>query len=130
MHVREAMSTVILNVGPEHTIRQTAQLMSARRVGSAVVHDPDGVGVGIITERDILNAVGNGLDPDVEKAASHITWDVVYAGPNWTLEEAAAAMVRGGFRHLVVLEGDEVLGIISVRDILRVWSTSPARTTA
>jgi CBS domain-containing protein len=130
MQVREAMSTVILHVGPEHTIRQTAQLMSARRVGSAVVHDPEGSGVGIITERDILNAIGNGLDPDVEKTATHITWDVVYAGPAWTLEEAAAAMVRGGFRHLVVVEDDEVLGIISVRDILRVWSTSPARTTA
>ena len=130
MQVREAMSTVILNVGPEHTIRQTAQLMSARRVGSAVVHDPEGAGVGIITERDILYAIGNGLDPDVEKAATHITWDVVYAGPEWTLEEAAAAMVRGGFRHLVVLEGDEVLGIISVRDILRAWTSSPARTTA
>jgi len=130
MQVREAMSTVILNVGPEHTIRQTAQLMSTRRVGSAVVHDPEGSGVGIITERDILYAIGNGLDPDVEKAATHITWDVVYAGPEWTLEDAAAAMVRGGFRHLVVMEGDEVLGIISVRDILRVWTSSPARTTA
>jgi CBS domain-containing protein len=124
------MSTVILNVGPEHTIRQTAQLMSARRVGSAVVHDPEGAGVGIITERDILYAIGKGLDPDVEKAATHITWDVVYAGPEWTLDEAAAAMVRGGFRHLVVMEGDEVLGIISVRDILRAWTSSPARTTA
>jgi CBS domain-containing protein len=130
MQVRQAMSTVILNVGPEHTIRQTAQLMSSRRVGSAVVHDPEGSGVGIITERDILKAIGNGLDPDVEKASSHITWDVVYAGPDWTLEEAASAMVRGGFRHLVVLEDDEVLGIISVRDILRVWSTSSARTTS
>jgi CBS domain-containing protein len=130
MQVREAMTTVILNVGPEHTIRQTAQLMAARRVGSAVVHDPEGSGVGIITERDVLYAIGNGLDPDVEKTATHITWDVVYAGPDWTLEEAAAAMVRGGFRHLVVMEGDEVLGIISVRDILRVWTTSPARTTA
>ena len=130
MQVREAMSTVVLNVGPEHTIRQTAQLMSARRVGSAVVHDPDGSGVGIITERDILNAVGNGLDPDVERAASHITWDVVYATPSWTLEEAAAAMVRGGFRHLVVIEGDEVLGIISVRDILRVWSRTGHPATA
>jgi CBS domain-containing protein len=130
MQVREAMSMVLLNVGPEHTIRQTAQLMSARRVGSALVHDPEGAGVGIITERDILYAIGNGLDPDVEKTASHITWDVVYAGPNWTLEEAAGAMVRGGFRHLVVMEGDEVLGIISVRDILRVWSTSAARTNA
>jgi CBS domain-containing protein len=130
MQVRDAMSKVLLNVGPEHTIRQTAQLMSARRVGSALVHDPEGAGVGIITERDILYAIGNGLDPDVEKTATHITWDVVYAGPNWTLEEAAAAMVRGGFRHLVVMEGDEVLGVISVRDILRVWSVSPARTNA
>jgi CBS domain-containing protein len=130
MQVHEAMSTAVVQLGPDHTLRQAAQLMSRRKVGSAIVVDPDGAGVGIITERDILNAVGNGLDPDVEKAASHITWDVVYAGPNWTLEEAAAAMVRGGFRHLVVLEDDEVLGIISVRDILRVWSTSPARTPA
>jgi CBS domain-containing protein len=68
-----------------------------------------------------LNAIGSGLDPDTARAADHITWDVVYAGPGWTVEEAAAAMVRGGFRHLVVVEGDEVLGVISVRDILRVW---------
>jgi CBS domain-containing protein len=131
MQVRDAMSKAVLVVGPDHTIRQTAQLMSARRVGSAVVVDPDGSGVGIITERDILNAVGGGGDPDTMRASSHITWDVVYAGPTWTLAEAAAAMVRGGFRHLVVVEGDEVLGIISVRDILRIWSEqaseSPAR---
>jgi CBS domain-containing protein len=104
--------------------------MSARRVGSAIVVDPDGSGVGIITERDILKAVGGGGDPDTERAASHITWDVVYAGPSWTLAEAAAAMVRGGFRHLVVVEGDEVLGIISVRDILRIWSAQAADTPA
>lgn len=122
MQVRDAMSRVVLQVGPDHTLRQSAQLMAARRVGSAIVIDPDGAGVGIITERDVLYAIGNGLDPDVERAANHITWDVVYAGPSWTIEEAAAAMVSGGFRHLVVLEGDEVLGVISVRDILRVWS--------
>jgi CBS domain-containing protein len=122
MQVREAMSKSVLMVGPDHSLRQTAALMSARRIGSAVVIDPDGAGVGIITERDILYAVGAGLDPDVERTAGHITWDVVYAGPSWTIEDAAAAMVRGGFRHLVVLEGDEVLGVISVRDILRVWA--------
>jgi len=122
MQVRDAMTKAVLVVGPDHTIRQTAQLMSTRRVGSAVVVDPDGAGVGIITERDILNAIGGGGDPDTERTSSHITWDVVYAGPAWTLGEAAAAMVRGGFRHLVVVEGDEVLGIISVRDILRIWS--------
>src|SRR5688572_4465899 len=122
MHVREAMSKAVLIVGPEHTLRQTAQLMSARRVGSAVVVDPDGSGIGIITERDILNAIGAGLDPDVERTAAHITWDVVYASATWTVEEAATAMVRGGFRHLVVLDGDDVLGIISVRDVMRVWA--------
>lgn len=129
MQVRDAMTKPILVIGPEHTLRQAAVLMAARRVGSAVVLDPDGVGVGIMTERDVLNAIGRGLDPDTEHAAAHITWDVVYAGPEWTLEAAAAAMVRGGFRHLVVIDDGEVLGVISVRDILRVWSTSPAPAT-
>jgi CBS domain-containing protein len=122
MQVRDAMSKAVLTVGPGHTLRQTAELMSSRKTGSAVVIDPDGAGVGIVTERDILNALGNGLDPDVEHTAAHITWDVVYAGPSWTLDEAAAAMIRGGFRHLVVVEDDEVLGVISVRDIVRVWA--------
>jgi CBS domain-containing protein len=122
MHVRDAMSKAVLVVGPGHTIRQTAQLMSTRRVGSAVVVDPDSVGVGIITERDVLNVIGTGLNPDTEAVADHLTWDVVYAHGSWTLEEATEAMVRGGFRHLVVLDGDEVLGVISVRDIMRAWS--------
>jgi|SRR5439155_15164047 len=130
MHVREAMSKAVLTVGPEHTLRQAAQLMSARRTGSAIVVDPDGEGVGIVTERDILNAIGRGLDPDEERTANHITWEVVYAGPAWTIEEAAAAMVRGGFRHLVVLEGGEVLGVISVRDVVRVWSQQRANVAA
>ncbi|WP_432833330.1 CBS domain-containing protein [Dactylosporangium sp. CA-092794] len=121
MQVHEAMSTAVVQLGPDHTLRQAAALMSRRNVGSAIVVDPDGPGVGIITERDVLKAIGTDLDPDVERAADHITWDVVYAAPSWTVEEAAAAMVRGGFRHLVVLDGDDVLGVISVRDIIRVW---------
>ncbi|HEY2950399.1 MAG TPA: CBS domain-containing protein [Micromonosporaceae bacterium] len=126
MRVRDAMSKPVLVVGPEHTLRQAAQLMAARRIGSAVVIDPDSEGVGIITERDVLNAIGAGLDPDIERASSHITWDVVYAGPDWTIEDAATAMARGGFRHLVVVEDDEVLGVISVRDIMRVWAQKRA----
>ena len=130
MQVRDAMTKAVLVVGPEHTIRQVATQMTAKRVGSAVVMDPDANGVGIMTERDVLYSVGQGLDPDVERAADHLTWDVVYASPEWTLEEAAAAMVRGGFRHLVVLEDDEVLGVISVRDILRVWTQQHANAPA
>ena len=115
------MSETVLSVGPGHTLREAAGLMARRRVGAAVVLDPEGQGPGIITERDVLNAIGRGLDPDTEEAADHITWEVVYASPTWTIEEAAAAMVRGGFRHLVVLEDSQVQGVISVRDILRSW---------
>jgi CBS domain-containing protein len=100
-------------------------MMSARRVGAAVVIDPDHAGVGILTERDILDSVGAGQDPDAEPAAHHCTSDLVFAAPGWTLEEAAAAMVRGGFRHLVVVDGSEVSGLLSMRDIVRCWSQAP-----
>jgi len=94
MRVQDAMSQAVLVVGPEHTLRQAAAQMTQRRVGSAVVLDPDAEGLGILTERDILYAIGRGLDPDTERAAAHLTWDVVYANPDWTLDQAAAAMGR------------------------------------
>jgi len=120
--VASAMSTEVLSVGPGHTLRQVAQVLAAKKVGSAVVHDTDGSGVGIITERDILRAVAAELDLDAETASDHQTTDVVFAAPTWTLHEAADAMKRGGFRHLVVLHDGEVAGIISVRDIVKVWA--------
>lgn len=122
MLVRDAMSTVVLTVGPAHTLRQAAALMAARRVGAAVVLDPDAGGTGILTERDILTSLGRGQNPDTERVHSHTTNDVVFAAPTWTLAEAAQAMTHGGFRHLVVLDGDEPTGIVSVRDILRCWA--------
>ncbi len=121
MLVRDAMSTVVLTIGPAHTLRQAATLMSARRVGSAVVLDPDAGGLGILTERDILNSVGLGQNPDTERAHAHTTTDVVFAAPSWTLEEAARTMTHGGFRHLIVLDHDEPVGVVSVRDIIRCW---------
>lgn len=117
---------MVLTVGPGHTLRAVARLMSERAVGAAVVMDPDGAGPGIITERDILVAVGEGQDPDNEHVAEHLTHDVVYAAPDWSLEEAAVAMVRGGFRHLIVLEQAETVGILSVRDVVRCWTEDGA----
>ncbi|MEU5235282.1 CBS domain-containing protein [Streptomyces lydicus] len=127
MYVKDAMSTVVLTIGPAHTLRQAAQLMAARRIGAAVVLDNDNSGIGILTERDILNSLGAGESPDRETAQAHTTSDVVFAAPDWTLDEAAEAMVRGGFRHLIVLNDHEVVGVVSVRDIIRCWATAEIR---
>jgi CBS domain-containing protein len=126
MQVREGMTDAVLTVGPGHTLRAVARLMSERSVGAAVVIDPDGYGPGIITERDILRSLGAGQDPDGEAVADHLTRDVVFAAPDWSLEEAASAMVHGGFRHLIVLERGETVGILSVRDIVRCWTEDGA----
>jgi CBS domain-containing protein len=125
MLVRDVMSPLALTIGPTHTLRHAARLMSGQRVGSAVVLDPETSGIGILTERDILHSLGLGQDPDRETAESHTTSDVVFAAPTWTLEQAAAAMLRGAFRHLVVVDRGDVVGIISVRDILRGWIAAP-----
>jgi CBS domain-containing protein len=121
--VRDGMSQLVLTIGPAHTLRQAARMMSARRIGAAVVTDPEHAGIGILTERDILNSVAAGEDPDAELVAQHRTEDLTYASPDWTLEDAAVAMMRGGFRHLVVVEGNDVAGLLSMRDIVRCWTS-------
>jgi len=120
--VDTAMTPEVLTVGPGHTLRQIAQAMRSRKVGAAVVMDGDGQGIGIITERDILDAVASGEDLDTETAHDHQTTDVVFATKAWTLTQAAEAMTRGGFRHLIVLDGNDIAGMLSVRDIVRSWS--------
>jgi CBS domain-containing protein len=122
MQVREGMSEAVLTIGPRHTLREAAEAMCRRNVGAAVVMDPDAPGPGVITERDILRAVGAGEDPDRELVAEHLTTNLTFASPDWSLEQAAAAMVRGRFRHLVVVNGGELAGILSMRDIVRVWT--------
>jgi CBS domain-containing protein len=100
--------------------------MSERKVGAAVLIESEAHGPGILTERDVLMSVGAGESPDTELVADHLTRDVVFAEPSWSLEEAAAAMVRGGFRHLIVVEGGETVGILSVRDVVRCWTAEGA----
>jgi len=121
MQVREGMSEVVLTIRPGHTLHEAAAAMSGRRVGAAVVLDPEAPGPGLITERDVLQSVGAGEDPDTELVADHLTSRLTFAAPDWSLEQAAVAMVRGGFRHLVVVDGAELVGMLSMRDIVRVW---------
>jgi CBS domain-containing protein len=126
MQVREGMSEFVLTFGPGHTLREAAAAMSVRRVGAAVVVDPDGPGPGVITERDILHSVGAGQDPDKELVADHLTSQLTFASPDWSLEQAALTMVRGGFRHLVVTQAGELIGMLSMRDIVRCWTADGA----
>jgi CBS domain-containing protein len=126
MKVRAGMSEVVLTVGPGHTLREAAAAMTERRVGAAVVLDPEAQGPGVITERDILRSVAAGQDPDGERVANHLTAELVFASPDWSLERAAEAMVRGSFRHLIVVEGGELVGMLSMRDIVRCWTADGA----
>ena len=121
MLVREGMNPIVVTVGPDHTVREAARRMTTHGVGAAVVIDEQQPGPGIITERDILHANGVGQNIDVELVRGHLTSEVVFAAADWSLEQAAAAMVRGGFRHIIVLDGSDVVGILSMRDIVRCW---------
>ncbi len=119
--VSDAMSNIVLTVGPDHTLRDAATKMAERGVGSAVVVDPDGYGPGLIAERDIVRAVAAGRDLDTEPVRNHMARDTVVAVPSWPLEHAAEMMLRGRCRHLVVVDGNEVVGVVSIRDIVAAW---------
>lgn len=126
MQVSQGMSRTVLTVGPQHTLREAARLMAERNVGAAVVMDAEQPGPGIVTERDLLQSIGAGENPDEERVADHLTSNLVLAAPDWSLEEAAAAMVRGNFRHLIVTQDGDICGVLSVRDIVRCWTEDGA----
>jgi CBS domain-containing protein len=116
------MSSLVLTIGPSHSLREAARQMADRKVGAAAVIDPDSPGPGIITERDILHAIAEGQDADKELVGDHLTEDLIVASPDWSLERAAQAMIDGGFRHLLVVDGADISGVLSMRDIVRCWT--------
>jgi signal-transduction protein with cAMP-binding, CBS, and nucleotidyltransferase domain len=126
MEVREGMSEVVLTVGPGHTLRDAARMMTEKGVGAAIVIDEEAPGPRIISERDVLVSVGRGEDPDSERVADHMSDSVITAAPGWSLERAAADMAARGIRHLVICEGPELVGVLSMRDIMRVWTSAGA----
>jgi signal-transduction protein with cAMP-binding, CBS, and nucleotidyltransferase domain len=126
MEVREGMSKVVLTVGPAHTLRDAATRMVQKGVGAAVVIDEDSPGPRIISERDILNSLGRDEDPDVERVGDHMSDTLIAAAPAWSLERAAVEMAKRHIRHLVVIEDGELVGILSMRDIVRVWTSEGA----
>ncbi len=120
------MSNVILTLGPGHTLRQAAQRMTEKGVGAAVVIDESEFAPKIVSERDVLNSLGRGEDPDTERVGDHMSDTVIAASPGWSLERAAVEMSRRHIRHLVVVDGGQLVGILSIRDIIRCWTSEGA----
>lgn len=121
MRVRELVSGEVVWVAPEETVRNAAQTMRDTQVGSVAV-EVDGALEGIFTERDILNAVADGADLDREPVSSWMTEYPDSFGPEMSVEEAANWMLATGYRHLPVLDGDRVLGVVSIKDVL--WAVT------
>lgn len=130
MRVKDAMSPVSAIVGPEHTLQQAATRMVAHHTGAAVVLDGSFQGPAVVTERDLLRAVAAGLDPADARVEDHMTGEVVTAAPDWPIRDAASLMVKHGVRHVLVFGGCDLVGILSMRDVVRVGGFAEARAAA
>lgn len=118
MRVQDAMTPLRTMVGPQHTLAQAARRMVDHGTGAAVVIDQKLPGPQMITERDLLRAVADGLDPETEFVEKHMTQAVVSAAPGWPIDEAAMVMVKHGVRHVLVFDGSELVGVLSMRDVV------------
>jgi len=118
MHtVGEVMSTGLLTVDATATLTEAAAQMDSRGVGAALVMNGDRLS-GILTERDVLRAVATG-EVEGTKVGAWMTHDPDTVEPDERPGHAAAIMIHGGYRHLPVLDGDTPVGIISIRDLMR-----------
>lgn len=121
MKVRDLARKSVVTVEPQQTMREAARLMAEKKVGSVLVEDGGEV-AGILTERDVLNAVAEGADLDHTATEKFMTRDLVCVPPDWGIYEAAVEMSGKGIRHLVVRarddEDDDFLGVVSMRDMM------------
>ncbi len=130
MRVKDAMSPISAIVGPQHTLQQAAKRMVANKTGAAVVLDGTLQGPAVVTERDLLRAVAAGLDPAGVVVEDHMTGEIVAAAPDWPIGDAATVMVKHGVRHVLVFQGCDLVGILSMRDVVRVGGFAESRTAA
>jgi CBS domain-containing protein len=115
---RNHMSTELLTVEPTLPITEVAKRMVSKDVGAVLVFE-EGRLSGILTERDVLRAVADGLD-DTTLVRDRMTANPETLDADDTTEHAAVLMIHGGFRHLPVIEQGEVVGVLSIRDLMRV----------
>ncbi len=114
--LRDLMSTRVALTAPEVPVAEAAAVMVKANVGSAVVMQGRFL-AGILTERDVLRAAAAGEDLRVSRVSDWMTPDPQSVSPDTPVEEAAEIMLRNGFRHLPVVEGRTVCGVVSLRDL-------------
>jgi CBS domain-containing protein len=122
--VRDVMAQVTISVSAADTLTSVAEHLAENDIGALPVM----VGAqlrGIVTERDLIRAMAEGADPDEERAGEWMTTDVESVGPDTPIEVATGAMVDGGVRHLPVLDGERLVGMLSVRDLLTAHASFP-----
>jgi len=115
---RDHMSRDLLTVAPDERLTAVAQRMVERDVGAALVTDASRL-TGILTERDVLRAVAAGIE-DETTVSDWMTRDPETMAPDEPTLHAAVLMIHGGFRHLPLTDGDEVVGMLSIRDLMRI----------
>jgi CBS domain-containing protein len=125
MTVRDLVAGDVIWVAPDATLRQAAEAMVSNEVGSVAV-EVDGALEGILTERDMLRAVADGADLDVDPVSSWMTEYPDSFDPEMAIGEAAEWMLATGFRHLPVVDGGAVVGVISIKDVL--WAVTDEET--
>ena len=116
---RNHMSTELLTVEPSLPLTEVAKRMVAKDVGAVLVFD-EGKLTGILTERDVLRAVADGIDEAATLVRDRMTPHPETLDADDSTEHAAVLMIHGGFRHLPVMEQGEVVGMLSIRDLMRV----------
>ena len=124
--VGELMHTAVVSVPPDMPVAEAAARMVSQKVGSACVIEGSFL-AGILTERDVLRAAASGADLTISMVNEWMTPDPQHASPDTTTEEAAQIMFRNGFRHLPVLDGKHVCGIVSLRDLFTARIRRPVR---
>lgn len=120
--VGDVMTREVLRVDPSTTVAEAATMMGERRIGSALVMEDQRL-VGIFTERDIVRALGQHFDAAGHAVSEWMTRDPTTIGSRTTTQDALDTMLQRGFRHLPIVDGDEVAGIVSLRDLSRATSS-------
>jgi CBS domain-containing protein len=119
-HILSAKGREVVTIGPDVTIADAAECLSNRRIGAVVVVDGGGAVLGIISERDVVRAVADsGAEALAAPVSSRMTAKVVTCGPTSSIDEIMGLMTDGKFRHVPVIEGGRLAGIISIGDVVK-----------